>query len=424
MLKRISPSEVELGMFVHKLEGSWLKHPFWKTKFVLDDQDTLDDLRDADIDGVVIDISKGLDVPQRQPAAASRPSLAQLPAATPAPRRRFVPPSAPAKFDFASTAPQSTAREFGHASKVAERGHKVVNKVFLQARLGKTIKAEAVEPVIEDIFASVQRNPHAFNGLMRCKQEHEYLYRHALACSALMISLGRELKLSPGEIREAGLAGLMFDVGINQLPVDLDKLGGDHRKLPLDVFAMHTRLGRDFILASGLPQSVADAALHHHERNDGSGYPDGLLGGNIPLLSRMAAVCDAYDEMASLGDNAGAIDPGAVIERMAAMPGKFDPVVFAAFVRCMGSFPIGTIVELKSQRLAMVIDQSGADFAKPVVRTFFSLATGESVTAENIDLANCFGADEILGLADLSRFDPEEVLELRHRMMLMANKAR
>ena len=420
MLKRISTSQVELGMFVHKLEGSWLKHPFWKTKFVLDDTETLQDLRDADIDGVVIDISKGLDVQPLRHAAAPRPAPAQ----TAPQRRRFVPPSTPAQFDFASTAPQSTAREFGHATKLAERGRKVVNKVFLQARLGKTIKAEAIEPVIEDIFASVQRNPHAFNGLMRCKQEHEYLYRHALACSALMISLGRELKLSPGELREAGMAGLMFDVGINQLPVDLAALGGDHRKLPIEIFARHTRLGHDFLLASGMPQAVADAALHHHERNDGSGYPDGLLGGTIPLLSRMAAVCDAYDELASLGDELGAIDPGAVIERMAAMPGKFDPVVFDAFVRCMGSFPIGTIVELKSQQLAMVIDQDGTDYAKPTVRTFYSLVTGESVKSENIDLANCYGADEIVGLADLSWFEPEDVLELRQRMMLLATKAR
>lgn len=419
MLKRISPSQVEMGMFVHKLEGSWLKHPFWKTKFVLDDDGTLQDLREADIDGVVIDISKGRDVMTRAVQPPPRP------AATAAlPRRRFMPPTALAQFDLASTTPQSTAREFGHAAKVAERGRKVVSKVFLQARLGKTIKAETVEPVIEDIFASVQRNPHAFNGLMRCKQEHEFLYRHALACSALMISLGRELKLSPGEIREAGMAGLMFDVGINHLPVDLDALGGDHRKLPRTVFAGHTRLGHDFLQASGMPAAIAQAALHHHERNDGSGYPGGLLGGQIPLLCRMAAICDAYDELASAGDDGHAVDPGAVIEHMAIMAGKFDPVVFAAFVRCMGSFPIGTIVELQSQRLAMVIDQDGSDYAKPTVRTFFSLATAERIRSEDIDLANCFGADEIAGLADLSRFEPEDVLELRQRMMLLVAKGR
>jgi HD-GYP domain-containing protein (c-di-GMP phosphodiesterase class II) len=415
MLKRISPSQAELGMFVHKLEGPWLKHPFWRSKFVLSDAETLSDLRESEIDAVVIDISKGRDLAPPRPAAMA-PAPTRLPPGAPQ-RRTFVPPSQPAAFDYRSTAPQTTAREFGHAGQIAHRGRKAISKVFLQARLGNSIKAEMVEPVIEDIFASIQRNPHAFNGLMRCKRDNEYVYRHALACSALMISLGRQLKLSPSELREAGLAGLLFDVGINHLPVDLAASGGDFRSVPQAILAQHTRLGHDFLMASGMSETVALTALQHHERNDGSGYHEGLLGGDIPLLSRMAAVCDAYDELASGGNGAAPVDPGAVLEQMARMPGKFDPVVFAAFVQTIGTFPIGTFVELKSERLAMVIDQHPSDYSTPKVRTFFSLLAGETVRQEEIDLANCYGADAIFGLADLSRFEAEEVLELRQRML-------
>lgn len=426
MLKRIQPVQAELGMFVHKLEGPWLKHPFWKAKFVIEDPETLADLREAEIDAVVIDLSKGRDVNPllSEPQPAPQP----VPAAPVAPRRCFAapasPPAAPGAFNFASTTPQSIAREFGHAGKIAERGRRVISKVFLEARLGKTIRAEAVEPVIEDIFASIQRNPHAFNGLMRCKQETEFLYRHALACTALMISLARELKLSQLEIREAGLAGLMFDAGVNHLPVDLAAYEDDYRAIPAEILMPHTRLGHDFLIASGMSEAVALCALHHHERNDGSGYPGGLIGGDIPLLSRMAAVCDAYDELATRGSDPHPVDPGAVVQAMAQMDGKFDPVVFAAFVQCIGTYPIGTIVELRSGRLAMVVDQDPADYAKPRVRTFFSLATGERVRAEEIDLANCYGADEIVGLANLSRFEAEDVLELRQRMMLASVRAR
>ncbi len=422
MLKRISPSQVELGMFVHKLEGSWFKHPFWKSKFVLNDPATLEDLRDADIDGVVIDISKGRDVlvrrgdaPQDRPAPAAKPQVA-------AQRRQFARPRPAAPFDPRSTAPHSAAREFGHAGRAAERGRKVVTKMFLEMRLGKTIQATAVEPVIEDIFASVQRNPHAFNGLMRCKQDNEFLYRHALACSALMVSLARALKLSPVQIREAGMAGLMFDVGVNLLPVDLADYGNDHRRLPPDLLKQHADLGANFLEASGLPSAISAAARHHHERYDGNGYPAQLRGSDIPLLCRMAAVCDAYDELASFMPGAATVDPGKVLQTMSADRGRFDPEVFAAFVQCIGTFPIGTFVELKSGRLAMVIDQDPADSSKPKVRTFFSLATGQSVRAEDIDLANCFGADEIVGLADLSGFDAEEPVRLRNRMLAAVAK--
>lgn len=418
MFKRITPDQVEMGMFIHKLEGSWFKHPFWRTRFVLDDSETLIDLRDADIPAVVIDISKGRDV--MPPRAAAAPSQSSLPAVAVRPRQVASPLRHDA-FDPRSTAPQTLAREFGHAGKIAERGRKIVSKVFLEARLGKTIKADVVEPVIEDIFASIQRNPHAFNGLMRCKRDNEYVFRHALACSALMISLGRQLKLSPRELREAGLAGLLFDVGVNHLPVDLSATGGEFRHLPIAMLAAHTQLGHDFLQASGVDQAVCLVALHHHERNDGSGYPARLIGGDIPLLSRMAAVCDAYDDLASHGSQAA--DPAAAVQAMATMHGKFDPIVFDAFVQCIGVYPVGAMVRLKSDRLAMVIDQNPDYAARPSVRTFFSLATGESVRGETIDLANCSGADEIVGPAEMARFDPEAVRELRQQLMAKAARA-
>lgn len=414
MLKRIDPSQAELGMFIHKLEGPWLKHPFWKTKFVIDDPDTLSDLRDSDIEALVIDVSRGRDVASFTPAWPASPP--------PAPRSRFAakparPAPEPSAFNFRSTKPQTTAREFGHAAKIEERGRKIVTQVFIEARLGKSIKANAVEPIIEDIFASIQRNPHAFNGLMRCKQEAECVYRHALACSALMISLARQLKLSPSEIREAGQAGLLFDVGISLLPIDIAEYQDDFRAIPFDILREHTTLGRNFLNASGMSEATGLVALHHHERNDGTGYPAGLIGGDIPLLSRMAAVCDAYDEFATKGSDAHPVDPGEVVQRMAQMAGKFDPVVFDAFVQCIGVYPIGTFVELRSGLLAMVVDQDVADHSKPKVRTFFSLHLGERVRSEEIDLAKTEGRDEIAGLADMSRFEPEDVRELRHRML-------
>lgn len=414
MLKRISPTQVEMGMFVHKLEGSWLKHPFWKSKFLLEDNDTLVDLRDSDIDAVVIDISKGRDVvPPRQYDAASPPAARNAEPPRPAFLQRRRAPVAP---DPHSTAPQTTAREFGQARSIANRGTKLVSRVFLEARLGKAVKPQEVEPVIEDIFASVQRNPHAFNGLMRCKRDNEYLYRHALACSALMISLARQMKLTPGEIREAGLAGLLFDVGVNHLPFDIESTQGDYRRLPPEIRAQHVELGYNFLTASGMPEKIALVALQHHERADGTGYPAGLVGHQITPLARMAAVCDAYDVLVSGGVDLPAIDPGAAVQKLSDMAGKFDPIVLRAFIEAIGIYPIGAFVLLRSQRMAMVIDQDPSDYNRPKVRCFYSVELGKRVTQEEIALANCYGADEIIGPADLSLFEPEEVLQMRQRL--------
>lgn len=343
MLKRIDPSQAELGMFIHKLEGSWLKRPFWKTKFVINDPQVLADLRESNIEAVVIDVSRGVDI---SPAARPMASPAgPSPTGSPPCTKPLIPAltRTPA-FSFPSSKPQVSAKEFGNAAKVADRKRKIVTQVFLETRLGKWVQLNTVEPVIEEIFASLKRNPHAFNGLMRCRQETEGVYRHALACSALMISLAKQMKFSPNRILEAGLAGLLFDLGINQLPIDLTHYKDDFYSIPHDIMREHTALGYNFLIASGLPEELAQVALHHHERHDGSGYRLGLAGDEVSLLSRMAAVCDAYDELASRFSNAHRVDPEHVLRQLTQSPGKFDPLVLAAFAECIGAKPITNFV--------------------------------------------------------------------------------
>ena len=421
MLKTIAPSQVELGMFVHKLEGSWLKHPFWKSRFLLEDPETLADLRDADIRGVVIDVSKGRDVA----AAPAVRRVFSAPIAGATMTRRAAPArAATAAPDFSSTARTGMNREFGMAQTVAKRGEKLVSQVFLSSRLGKAVDAGAVEPVITDIFASVQRNPHAFNGLMRCKRDNQFIYQHALAVSALMISLGRTMKLAPAMIRHAGMAGLLLDVGIGHLPLNLDDAGGDYREFGDAILRNHTTLGYEYLQLGGdIPEEVAIVALQHHERMDGSGYPMGLRGDQITLLSRMAAVCDTYDMLVTDSSRKRGLDPATAIVEMQEMAGKFDPGVLAAFIEAIGAHPVGSVVRLASDRLALVVDQDPADHRQPRVRTFFSVATGKMVKPEDIALAHCFGRDRIVGQADPEAYGIQDFEKLRLRIFTAACKA-
>lgn len=421
MLKTIAPSQVELGMFVYKLEGSWLKHPFWKSRFLLEDPQTLEDLRDADIRGVVIDVSKGRDV---APAPAVR-RIFTAPVAGATMTRRAAPArQAPATPDFSSTARTGMNREFGLAQTVAKRGEKLVSRMFLSSRLGKAVDAGAVEPVISDIFASVQRNPHAFNGLMRCKRDNQFIYQHALAVSALMISLGRTMKLAPAMIRNAGMAGLLLDVGIGHLPLNLDEYGGDYREFGDAILRNHTTLGYEYLhLGGDIPEEVALVALQHHERMDGSGYPMGLKGDQITLLSRMAAVCDTYDMLVTDSSRKRGLDPATAIVEMQEMAGRFDPAVLAAFVEAIGAHPVGSVVRLASDRLALVVDQDPADHRQPRVRTFFSVNSGKLTKPEDIALAHCFGRDRIIGQADPEAYGIKDFDKLRLRIFTAACKA-
>ncbi|WP_298197512.1 HD-GYP domain-containing protein [Novosphingobium sp.] len=425
MLKRIEISDLELGMFVHKLEGSWFKHPFWRSKFVLDDQDTLDELLSSDVPAVIIDTERGIDLrPVRieRPAPAAAPAAASVALKEP-PLRRALRPAPAARSEevsLTSTLPLSQAREFGHANRVVDRSRKVISKVFLEARLGKTIRAEAVEPVVEEIFASVQRNPHAFNGLMRCKRDLEYVYRHALAVSALMVSLGKQMKLSPADQRLAGMAGLMLDLGVSYLPVDLESTGGDFRRIDERIFREHARLGHDQLMASGVPEPVALACLEHHERVDGTGYPHGLKGDKISLFGRMAAICDTYDWLVNDAQDQMGLDPSAAMQQLSMLHGAFDPALLTCFIDAVGLYPIGSVVELASGRLAMVISQDDADPAKPRVKTFFSLAERKPVPPVEILLSQCYGEDRIVGAASQEVYSGIDFPMIREKLFASA----
>ena len=412
MLKRIAPSEAELGMYVHKLEGSWFSHPFWRGRFLLDDPDRLARLRSSDVEAVIIDTDKGCDV------AGAALHLSPSPVPTKSHRQRLLEEQRSALRKAVSPlTPRSIAREFGRAGHVADMGVKVISRAFIEARLGKAIQPDIVAPVVESVFESVQRNAHAFNGLMRCRQDMEHVFRHSLACSALMISLARQMRLSSTQIHAAGLVGLLMDSGTVLLPVPAHA-----PDLSEAMMREHVVFGRDFVAVGGFDEAVVQACYEHHERIDGAGYPQGLSGNAISLLGRMAAICDSYDDLANplCGPTR---DPAEVIEQMQADAGAFDPDIMREFVVTVGVYPIGSFVVLASYRLAMVVDQNADDPARPKVRCFHSLKQGRAVAQETIDLANCYGKDRIVGAADadmLARANLPDLGQLRMKLLAAA----
>lgn len=396
-------------MFLHKLEGSWLSHPFWRRKFLLDDPEQLADLKASSVEWVEIDISKGQDVtiePHRPvtPATAQHPTDRRQQILGRAQQSRDGRASAPAirstapAFDPLSKTPRSMGAEMPAASALARRSTKMMQTLYNQVRLGKAIKTVTLEPMIDEITSSIQRNPHAFSGLVRIKKTSEYLYSHALSVCALMINLAQQLKLGAEQTRQAGLAGLLMDIGMGHVPEEIYNKDGTLTPGEEQIIHSHTRLAHEFLTIDGnLPEAVVDVCLHHHERLNGSGYPDGLVGDQISLFSRMAAICDAYDAMTSRRPHKTGRDPSAVLVHLSAMTELYDPILLEAFIRGVGIYPVGSLVRLGSDRLAIVYDQNGDDLTLPRVRAFYSIEQRGFVKPDDIDLANCFGKDMIVG---------------------------
>ncbi len=255
--------------------------------------------------------------------------------------------------------------------------------------MGKAIKVSEAAPLVDEISRSITRNPEAFINLTRLKTKDDYTYMHSVAVCALMIALGKQLGLHEDELKEVGLAGLLHDVG--KMMVDQDVLNKPG-KLTDEEFALmkdHPRRGWELLKDSSEITAVAlDVCLHHHERMDGKGYPDQLAGEQISLYARMGAVCDVYDALTSNRCYKNGWEPAETIRKMAEWRnGHFDERVFQAFVKTIGIYPSGTLVRLKSGRLAIVMEQTEKSLLTPIVKVFFSTKSNEPLMPEMLDLS-------------------------------------
>lgn len=393
MLKTVSTKQVRLGMFIQELKGAWIDHPFWKKAFKLEDPADLNKLQKSVIKEVVIDTSKGLDV--AEPEVVAEPPLAPK---VEVQVETVVTEVAPAKQATPKPKRVTAEEERARAKQVISSSKKAVASMFGDARMGKAIKAEAAMQFVDDIAASVLRNEGALISLVRLKTKDDYTYMHSVAVCALMVALANELGLSEAETKQAGLAGLLHDIGKAAIPMDVLNKPGALTDDEFTLVKLHPERGHAMLVQASITDSVTlDVCLHHHEKVNGSGYPHKLKADEISLFAKMGAVCDVYDAITSNRPYKAGWEPGVSLQRMAQWADHFDDVVFKAFVKSVGIYPIGSMVKLKSGRLAVVIDQSPKSLLTPILKVFFSTKSNMRLPLEVLDLSSPSANDSIVG---------------------------
>lgn len=396
MLRKIPTDHLRVGMFVHEVCGSWLEHPFWRGSFMVTAEEQIAQL--GAIREVIIDTDKGRDVDMRVVSGIDLPStdFSDLPEPL---------SSEPSQAAPAAMQRTTFSEELVRAGRVLAKSREAMQAMFQDARMGKALDTEHCLPLVNEIADSVERNPGAIVSLARLKTSDAYTFMHSVAVCALMVSLARQLQLSEAQAREAGMAGLVHDMGKALMPTEVLNKPGALTQEEFAIMKSHPEAGYQLLKEGGAVGEVAlDVCLHHHEKINGRGYPKGLKGDEVSLYAKMGAVCDVYDAITSNRPYKTGWDPAESLMKMATWTkeGHFDERVFQAFVKSMGIYPTGSLVKLQSGRLAVVVEQGKGSLLSPIVRVFFSTKSNQPIPVELIDLSK--SVDQIVARESKSQW--------------------
>jgi putative nucleotidyltransferase with HDIG domain len=375
MARKIAVNDLRIGMYIDKLGGSWLNHPFLRSSFLLDEKKDLLKIQQSGIKEIWIDEQKGL-------------SLAQVKQKETPEVKTDTPPEKKEEVKKEPKKPRSMEMDVERARAFCGAAKDQIENMFEDVRLGKAIDTESVLPLVGQIDTLVNENAAAIISVARLKTHDNYTYMHSVAVCALMLSLAKQLQLDENTTRLAGIGGLMHDMGKAFMPLQILNKEGSLTDQEFDTVKKHPEVGAKVLEKSGAEPEVVDISLHHHEKVNGKGYPHGLMGDEISLLARMAAVCDVYDAITSERAYKKPWCPAEAIHKMAQWEGHFDKAIFNAFVKTVGIYPIGSLVRLSNKRLAVVVEPGVQSLLKPKVKAFFSITSGAQIPVQLIDLAS------------------------------------
>lgn len=334
---------LQIGMYVSELDRPWIETPFIFQGFLITNEEELDQLHQY-CEFVFIDREQSrVDI---SPKVLER--LAQVKSK-----------SETEKYDTKESLPyiKSFEEEFPRAKQIYERVQSQIKNVFRDIRIGRAIRTSEIRVHVEQIANSIVRNPDAMMLMTNMKAVDDYMIVHAMNVCILTLIFARFIGIEQERMEDLGIGALLHDVGEIRLPQELLSKPSDLTPEEHATVQKHTAYGVAILKQSyGMPDSILDIVLHHHERVDRSGYPDRLSGQEMSLFSKIVSIVDVYDSLTSTTPYRTYMSSTDALKSMYNWRGTlFDGTLVEKFIKCLGVYPVGSTLELNNGEIGIVI---------------------------------------------------------------------
>ena len=335
--------DLRKGMYISELDRPWLETPFLFQGFRITNVQEIEQLGDS-CKYVYVDPEKSVvPIPKSSAAAVSQPPKPSQPEIK---RQQFA---IPYQVEF--------EHEFPKAKQIYQHATQKMDKIFNETRSGNSLNAHEIKSTVVSIADSVIRNPDALMLLSALESKDEQAVTHSINVCTLSLIFGRYIGLEKKPLYELGTGALLHDIGETKVPDEILHKSDKRSPEELEIMKKHTRHGVELLMkASGLPQSAIEVARDHHERMNGSGYPQKLLGDQLSLFTKIVSIADVYDSVTSGLHGKPSITCTEALKNMYVWREElFDSLLVEQFIQCLGIYPIGSTVELSTGEIGIVI---------------------------------------------------------------------
>ncbi|MDE2432471.1 MAG: DUF3391 domain-containing protein [Burkholderiales bacterium] len=357
----IQPEQLRIGLYVH-LDLSWTQHPFTFSSFKIKSKEQIDTIQSLGLTRIRYSPEKS----DAEPLAAPKPEEVRPPPLSTPPAR-----DNDAAFQVKQQRMERLTQQRARA-KACEK--QLVNAARTIKSINQNVFAqpfevrESAQSLIDDMANSMLVEADVSIQLMSDKVGGEEVYHHSLNVSLLSMMLAKELKAPAAVVRQVGMGALFHDIGLLEIPDRIAKAAAPLNKAEQGLLQQHCEYGVQIGKKMGLPADVLQVIAQHHERVDGSGYPNAAKAAQMSLMSRIVSLVNTYDELCNPHDAARALTPHEALSMLFAQQrAHFDSLALNTFVRCMGVYPPGTIVVLSNGVIGMVVSVNTTKPLRPMV---------------------------------------------------------